>query len=130
MKIESLDHLVLTAADPAKTTAFYAGVLGMEPIQFDAGGPTPRMALKFGTQKINLHVAGAEFDPKAARPTPGSADLCFLVSGALADWQSKLTDAGIPIEIGPIQRTGATGPLVSIYVRDPDSNLIELSVKA
>ena len=127
MQIEALDHLVLTVADIPATVTFYETHLGMTAISFDAGETSPRHALKFGSQKINLHQAGAEFEPKSSRPTPGSADLCFLVSGTIDDWMRHLSDAGIAIEIGPVARTGATGPLMSLYVRDPDLNLIELS---
>ena len=126
-KIQSLDHLVLTVTDISRTVAFYCDGLGMEHIKFDVGDPQPRHALKFGAQKINLHRAGHEFDPKAATPTPGSADLCFLVDGEILDWERKVSAAGIPVEVGPVARSGATGQLLSIYVRDPDNNLIELS---
>jgi len=120
--VESLDHLVLTVTDIAATEAFYAR-LGMEPVTFGDG----RRALRFGRQKINLHQAGAEFEPKAARPTPGSGDLCFLVAGPLDAVQAGLEAAGIAIEEGPVARTGAVGPLCSLYVRDPDGTLIELA---
>ncbi len=125
--INALDHLVLTVADIDATLAFYTGILGMNAQEFTPHGSPPRWALKFGAQKINLHQAGAEFDPKAAHPLPGSADLCFLTETALADWTRHLSDHGITIEDGPVPRTGATGPLNSIYIRDPDHNLIEIS---
>ena len=122
--IASLDHLVLTVADIDATAAFYCGVLGMQRVAFGEG----RVALAFGSQKINLHRAGHEFEPKSARPTPGSGDLCFLLDISLDEAQARLTAAGVNIEEGPVARTGATGPIRSLYIRDPDDNLIELSV--
>lgn len=122
----SIDHLVLTVADVDRTVRFYVDVLGMQAEVFYPADGSQRTALKFGTQKINLHpVAG--FEPKAAAPTAGSADLCFLVNGTLADWAAHLGDL---IEEGPVARTGATGPIMSLYLRDPDGNLIEVSVRA
>ena len=121
--IQSLDHLVLTVADPEATGDFYARVLGMEPVTFGDG----RRALAFGDQKINLHRAGAEFEPKAARPTPGSGDLCFLTETPLEDVARHLAAEGVAVEEGPVARTGATGPLRSVYLRDPDGNLIEIA---
>ncbi|MEM9144822.1 MAG: VOC family protein [Pseudomonadota bacterium] len=121
--IQSLDHLVLTVADIGQTVAFYRDHLGMREVVFGEG----RHALAYGTQKINLHQAGHEFEPKATRPTPGSADLCFLVSEPVAALAARLESAGVAVIDGPVARTGATGPLTSIYVRDPDGNLIELS---
>jgi len=123
MRIDSLDHLVLTVRDIDATVAFYAKVLGMEVITF-AGG---RQALSFGEQKINLHQQGHEFDPKAQHPTPGSADLCFLTLVPLTDVVNHLSACGVTVLEGPIQRTGATGPILSVYFRDPDMNLIEVS---
>jgi catechol 2,3-dioxygenase-like lactoylglutathione lyase family enzyme len=125
--IDGLDHLVLTVADLAATVAFYTDVLGMREEVFRPADGTTRVALCFGVQKINLHLAGEEFEPKADRPAPGSADLCFLSAAPLQSWQAHLADLGVTIEEGPVRRTGATGPLVSIYVRDPDRNLIEIS---
>ncbi len=122
--IASLDHLVLTVADIGKSIDFYTAVLGMHVETFGEG----RKALCFGAQKINLHQAGQEFEPKSARPTPGSGDLCFLLSIPLTTAQERLEAAGVEIEQGPITRTGATGPILSLYIRDPDANLIELSV--
>ncbi len=126
--LESLDHLVLTVCDIAATVEFYTKALGMAAQQFQPADGSTRTALSFGAQKINLHVAGAEFEPKSDNPTPGSADLCFLTATPLADWRTHLAGLGIGIEAGPVARTGATGPIRSIYLRDPDGNLIEISV--
>ena len=123
MRIERLDHLVLTVADIARTCAFYRDVLGFRVETFGAG----RTALVFGRQKINLHLAGREFEPKALRPTPGSADLCLIATTPLADVIAELGHAGVAIEEGPVDRTGACGPIRSVYLRDPDRNLIEIS---
>lgn len=123
MNISHLDHLVLTVADIEKTVDFFTRVLGMQAVTFGEG----RKALAFGNQKINLHQAGREFEPKAERPTPGSADLCFIVATALDDVIAHLNEHGVAIIEGPVQRTGATGPIRSVYLRDPDQNLIELS---
>ena len=123
MQIESLDHLVLTVADPAATVRFYTSVLGMTEHTFGAG----RTALLFGQSKINLHQVGREFEPKADRPTPGSADLCLLASTPVVEIVRELDAAGVPVVEGPVTRTGATGAILSVYVRDPDDNLIELS---
>ncbi len=125
MRIRALDHLVLTVSDPEATVAFYER-LGMRRDEFGDG----RLALRFGAQKINLHQAGSEFEPHAARPVPGSGDLCLLVDGALDDVRAELEAAGIAVEAGPVERTGAEGPLRSVYVRDPDGNLVELSEPA
>jgi catechol 2,3-dioxygenase-like lactoylglutathione lyase family enzyme len=124
VRLERLDHLVLTVADIDTTIAFYERVLGMRAVTFGPG----RRALEFGGQKINLHQAGREFEPKARRPTPGSADLCFLSAMALDAVVAHLQACGVPIEEGPVERTGAVGPMDSVYVRDPDANLIEISV--
>jgi catechol 2,3-dioxygenase-like lactoylglutathione lyase family enzyme len=121
--IRSLDHLVLTVADIERTVIFYCGVLGMERVTFGQG----RTALAFGSQKINLHQAGREFEPKALAPTPGSADLCFVAEAPLDAVVARLAAAGVAIEEGPVARTGAVGPITSVYVRDPDGNLIEIS---
>ncbi|WP_371170390.1 VOC family protein [Aliiroseovarius sp. 2305UL8-7] len=125
--LTALDHLVLTVADIEATIAFYEGILGMRSEQFRPSDGSSRWALSFGSQKINLHPKCGEFDPKAKHPTPGSADLCFLSDTPLEDWISHLEEAEIDIEEGPTSRTGATGPIRSIYVRDPDQNLIEIS---
>lgn len=121
--VTALDHLVLTVADPRRTAEFYQALLGMELHRFGEN----RLALHFGQQKINLHRAGHEFEPKAHSPLPGSADLCFLVEGTARDSAAKLIEAGVTIEDGPVPRTGATGPIMSLYLRDPDGNLIELA---
>lgn len=125
-QISSLDHLVLTVADIDATLRFYRDCLGMTAEAFEAGGQL-RQAVRFGDQKINLHQAGREFEPKSAHPMPGSADLCFLSQTPLADWMAHLTELSIPIEEGPVARTGARFALTSIYLRDPDQNLIEIS---
>ena len=121
--IDHLDHLVLTVKDIDMTCNFYADVLGIEITTF-AGN---RKALKFGSQKINLHQAGHEFEPKAASPTPGSADLCFISNQPLEKFITHLHDQKVDIEAGPIQRTGATQTILSVYIRDPDGNLLEIS---
>jgi len=123
MRIEAIDHLVLTVRDIDTTVAFYARVLGMEAVTFGAD----RRALAFGSQKINLHAAGREFDPKALVPTPGSADLCLLTHEAPQVVLEHLRACGVPVVEGPVTRTGARGPIMSIYFRDPDGNLIEVS---
>ncbi len=128
LSVQSLDHLVLTVRDIDLSVQFYTSVLGMRSEQFAATDGTTRWALKFGNQKINLHRAGAEFDPKADRPTSGSADLCFLSSARVEHWQQHLAAAKVPIVDGPIRRTGATAPILSIYIRDPDQNLIEIGM--
>lgn len=120
--IEGLDHLVLTVDSIERSVAFYTQVLGMGRETF-AGG---RTALTFGSQKINLHEAGREFEPKAERATPGSGDLCFVV-GSLSEARSRLERHGIDVIEGPVARTGACGPITSVYCRDPDGNLIELA---
>lgn len=127
--IDHLDHLVLTTSRETACIDFYTRVLGMQLETFVGGTPpVERKALKFGTQKINLHVQGAEFEPKAHLPVPGALDLCFIVSVPLETVMSRLQEAQWPIQEGPVLRTGATGKIRSIYVRDPDHNLIELSV--
>ncbi|HEX6776691.1 MAG TPA: VOC family protein [Ktedonobacterales bacterium] len=123
MNIDRLDHLVLTVQNIERTCAFYERALGMQTVTFGAG----RKALQFGQQKINLHEAGKEFDPRARRPTPGSGDLCFIASDPLAEVIAHLRACGVAIEEGPAQRAGALGLMQSIYLRDPDGNLIELS---
>jgi len=122
MQIYRLDHLVLTVADIEKTCDFYTRVLGFEAISVSG-----RKALAFGRQKINLHQAGHEFEPKALHPTPGSGDLCFISTTKLDAVIARLQALGVAIEQGPIARTGALEPMQSIYFRDPDRNLIEIS---
>lgn len=127
--IDHLDHLVLTTAREAACIDFYTRVLGMQLETFVGGTPpVERRAFKFGNQKINIHVQGFEFEPKAHLPVPGALDLCFIVQGTLEAVVSKLNDRNWPIVEGPVARTGATGKINSVYVRDPDFNLIELSV--
>ncbi|MGX1264316.1 catechol 2,3-dioxygenase-like lactoylglutathione lyase family enzyme [Rossellomorea marisflavi] len=121
--IERLDHVVLTVTNIEASLQFYTEVLGMKEITFG----NDRKALAFGDQKINLHEYKREFEPKAARPTPGSADWCFLTNLDPDSLQTHLTAHGIAIEEGPVTRTGALGPICSIYIRDPDMNLLELS---
>jgi len=123
MRIQGLDHLVLTVTDMQRTLAFYTGHLGMTEVRFGDG----RVALVFGGQKINLHPLEAPCLPHALLPTPGSADLCFIVAEPVAELLVTLQAAGVSVEQGPVPRTGATGPLLSIYLRDPDGNLIELA---
>lgn len=124
IQVRALDHLVLTVADVSRTCEFYRTVLGMEVVTFGAG----RTALRYGQQKINLHAAVRPFAPHARVPQAGSADLCFLIAPPLEAAVAHLQALAIAIEQGPVARTGATGPLVSIYIRDPDGNLLELSV--
>lgn len=123
IRISHIDHIVFTVADIDATIAFYRRVLGMEVVTF-AGG---RRALRFGQNKINLHQAGHEFNPHAGRPVPGSEDLCLITSTPLDEVIARLRWAGVPIEEGPVARTGATGAILSVYFRDPDGNLIEVS---
>lgn len=123
MKISHLDHLVLTVADIENTCNFYQTVLGFEVITFKGD----RKALKFGHQKINLHQLGKEFEPKALHPTSGSADLCFISDTSISEVVTHLNQLNIQIEEGPVERTGAMHPILSVYIRDPDQNLIEIS---
>jgi catechol 2,3-dioxygenase-like lactoylglutathione lyase family enzyme len=122
VQIARLDHLVLTVSDPEATLAFYER-LGMRREVFGDG----RLALHFGEQKINLHRAGRPIHPHAIRPTPGSADICLIVDGSLDAVERELEQAGVVFELGPVPRTGATGRIRSLYLRDPDGNLVELS---
>ena len=123
MEIERLDHLVLTVADIDRTCAFYTRVLGMEVVKFGEG----RTALKFGRQKVNLHAADNIPSLVADKPTPGSADLCFIAATPLAEVAAHLESCGVPIVAGPGPRAGAVGTIQSVYLRDPDRNLVEIS---
>lgn len=124
--IDHVDHIVLTTRDPERCIDFYTRALGMRLETFGEG----RVAFRFGEQKINLHVSGREFEPKADRPTPGSLDLCFIASVPLAEVIARLEASGIRIIEGPVRRTGAAYPITSIYVRDPDLNLVEIAERA
>jgi catechol 2,3-dioxygenase-like lactoylglutathione lyase family enzyme len=123
MNVDRIDHVVMTVTDLDATCDFYTRVLGMRVVTF-AGG---RKALAFGRQKINLLVAGREFEPKADRPTPGSVDLCLITTVPLDAVQAHLAACNVPIVEGPVDKTGAMGPIRSVYFRDPDRNLIEVS---
>ncbi|CAH6916357.1 biphenyl-2,3-diol 1,2-dioxygenase III-related protein [Vibrio chagasii] len=123
MEISHLDHLVLTVRDIETTVDFYQSVLGMKPIQFGEG----RWALSFGHQKINLHQQGKEFEPKAKHVQAGSADLCFITNTPIDEVFDHITGQGVIIEEGPVERTGAVDKITSIYLRDPDGNLTEVS---
>jgi catechol 2,3-dioxygenase-like lactoylglutathione lyase family enzyme len=123
MQIDHIDHFVLTVRSIEETCAFYANVLGMQVVTFSGG----RKALQFGTQKINLHEAGKEFEPKALKPTPGSGDFCLITQIPLEQVIMHLNACNIPIIEGPVDKTGATGPIKSVYVRDPDGNLVEVA---
>ncbi|MFJ3046460.1 VOC family protein [Herbaspirillum chlorophenolicum] len=124
--IDHLDHLVLTCVDPVATERFYVDVLGMQLETFGEG----RKAFRFGNQKINLHVRGKEFEPKAHLPAPGALDLCFMAAVPLEQVIERLQQRQWPIIEGPVLRTGATQKIRSVYVRDPDLNLIEISEPA
>lgn len=123
MKITRLDHLVLTVESIEKTCDFYGRILGFEVITFLGD----RRALKFGQQKINLHQVGHEFEPKALTPKAGSGDLCFIAETPVDQVIAELRAAQVEIELGPVERTGAIGKIRSVYLRDPDQNLIEIS---
>jgi len=127
--IDHIDHIVLTTRDKAACIRFYTEALGMKLTTFRT--PTEeRFAFKFGNQKINVHEWGKEFTPRAHVAAPGTQDLCFIASVPLADVVKRLEDNKIPILEGPVAKTGATGPIRSVYVRDPDLNLVEISVPA
>jgi catechol 2,3-dioxygenase-like lactoylglutathione lyase family enzyme len=121
--IVGIDHIVITASDLERTLAFYTEVLGMSVLR-EQDRPA---ALLFGSQKINVHALARTFEPKAARPTPGSSDFCLLTDRPLADWLNNLERRDVAVELGPVEQTGARGPMQSIYFRDPDLNLIEVS---
>jgi len=124
MLIDRLDHLVLTVADIEATVDFYTRVLGMRAETFDGG----RRSLVFGRQKINLHQVGREFTPRARRATAGSGDFCLITETPLEQVQAELAAAGVAVEHGPVPKVGALGPMQSVYVRDPDANLVEIAV--
>ena len=123
MKLLSLDHLVLTTRNVEACLAFYTGILNMEPVRADG-----RTALRFGAQKINIHTRPGEFQPAAGNPTPGSQDFCLVAEGEIAQIRAEIEAKGWPIELGPVERTGALGPIDSLYLRDPDGNLVEIAV--
>ncbi len=123
MRINNIDHLVITVHNLDETVAFYTRVLGMEAVSFAEG----RQALVFGAQKINLHKAGEEIRPHAQNAIPGSADLCFITETPMQQVMSHLAFCNVTILEGPVNRSGATGPLLSVYINDPDNNLIEIS---
>lgn len=123
MQVDRIDHLVLTVHNLDLTCEFYSRILGMQVVTFD----TNRKALQFGSQKINLHQVEKEFEPKALKPTPGSADLCFITQFPLKQVIDRILSCGVEIVDGPVKRTGAQGSIESIYVRDPDGNLLEIS---
>lgn len=122
----ALDHFVLTVASIEATVRFYREIAGAEHVVFGEN----RHALRFGAQKINLHEAGKELTLVARRPTPGAGDFCLLTDEPLADVAARLATLGIPLEAGPVPRTGAQGPLLSLYLRDPDGNLVEIANRA
>ncbi len=123
MRVQRIDHVVLTVADVERTIAFFERVLGMTAVSFGEG----RRALAFGDQKLNLHQAGREFEPKALRPTPGAIDLCFTTDVPLDEVAAHLRKCSVAIEHGPVDKIGARSALRSLYFRDPDGNLIEVS---
>lgn len=123
MRLQRLDHLVLTVSDVTATVDFYSRILGMTHEVFGEG----RHALKFGNQKLNLHAAAAPIQPHALNPQSGSADLCFLTTTPLTEIMDDLARLGVVVGMGPVDRTGATGPIRSIYLRDPDGNLLEIA---
>jgi catechol 2,3-dioxygenase-like lactoylglutathione lyase family enzyme len=123
LKVDHLDHLVLTVADIEETCKFYEQVMGMKIVTFGEG----RKAMRFGDQKINIHEAGNEYEPKANSTTPGSADLCFITNTPIKEVLVHLQEVQVPVIDGPVERTGAVGPILSVYFHDPDKNLIEVS---
>lgn len=123
LSIDRIDHIVLTVFDLERTCDFYSRVLGMKVVKFGEG----RTALSFGRQKLNLHLFGREFEPKALKPTPGSIDLCFITETPLDEVIAHVKSCNVKIAEGPVPKTGATGPMLSIYIRDPDGNLVEIS---
>jgi catechol 2,3-dioxygenase-like lactoylglutathione lyase family enzyme len=123
IKIEGIDHIVLTVNNLRETIDFYSSILGMKEETFGTG----RKALSFGLQKFNLHEKGKEFEPRAKQATPGAIDICLISSTPMDEIIGFLTSKNIPIEDGPVVRTGASGEIISVYIRDPDNNLIEIS---
>lgn len=123
MQLESIDHVVFTVTDIDSTCAFYSQALSMEVVSFDVG----RKALHFGLCQINLHQLGKEFEPKAAHPAPGTQDICLVVSTPMVDVVDQIRSAGVDIIAGPVPRTGARGAMESVYLRDPDGNLVEVA---
>jgi catechol 2,3-dioxygenase-like lactoylglutathione lyase family enzyme len=123
MKIDRIDHVVLTVNDVQQTCQFYERTLGFEIVTFKEG----RIALHFGKQKLNLHQHGNEFEPKANAPTPGAVDLCFITETSIEDVRRELEAKGVPVELGPVTQVGALGKMFSVYLRDPDRNLIEIA---
>ena len=123
MNIDRIDHVVLTVNDIQQTCHFYETVLGFRVVTFKQG----RTALHFGRQKLNLHQRGNEFEPKAAAPTPGAVDLCFITETPIETVRRELEAKGVPVELGPVEQSGAVGKLLSVYLRDPDRNLIEIA---
>jgi catechol 2,3-dioxygenase-like lactoylglutathione lyase family enzyme len=123
MKIDRIDHVVLTVNDVQQTCQFYERTLGFEIVTFKEG----RIALHFGKQKLNLHQRGNEFEPKANAPTPGAVDLCFITETSIEDVRRELEAKGVPVELGPVTQVGALGKMFSVYLRDPDRNLIEIA---
>ena len=123
MRVQRIDHVVLTVADIEKSIQFYERVLGMTAVSFGEG----RRAVVFGDQKLNLHQAGHEFEPKARHPKPGAIDICFTTDTSLDEVAAHLRECSVEIELGPVDKTGARRPLRSLYFRDPDGNLIEVS---
>ena len=128
--LTTIDHIVLTSSDMDQTISFYCDVLRMKLENFTpSGGGEMRRSLKFGNQKINLHCVESPHKPHARNPVAGAVDICFLSSTSIDEWQEIFSENNIEIEDGPVQKTGATGPIMSLYVRDPDLNLIEISNK-
>ena len=128
LNIHSIDHIVMQAVDIPETIKFYTEILGMTYHQFQPPtGGSVRQSLHFGAQKINLHDAGSPFRPHARNPAAGSVDLCFISAQPLDEWQIHLAHHGVSVEDGPARKTGANGALMSLYIRDPDGNLIEIS---
>ena len=129
MKLEKIDHVVITVKNLNKTIDFYTNILGMKLEQFSSSldNNQSRYAVNFGSQKINIHEEIKPIKPNALNPSSGSMDICFISKNKINDWVHHLVKKGINVEIGPERKTGALGPILSIYVRDPDFNLIEIS---